>query len=212
MCRVTNHQTRLPRATSSLALNASRDGASTNFKWVLSVLALLKHLSPWRLFPVWWCMNSRHRAQHAAEMGMPQAGRHVTEGWGWGSHAPDRTLYSGVRRRTFQLSRGSGTNAANSCLQQLSPACTALACILYMYIGLTLITNALQTRGLIQVLSEASQTQGSPHRASTVLHSTNLPWRCDHAGGLTLQCTHHSSSWFLKHWSWDWQEKKLFGW
>ena len=30
MCRVTNHQTRLPRATSSLALNASRDGASTN--------------------------------------------------------------------------------------------------------------------------------------------------------------------------------------
>ena len=29
MCRVTNHHTRLPRATSSLALNASRDGAST---------------------------------------------------------------------------------------------------------------------------------------------------------------------------------------
>ena len=29
MCRVTNHQTRLPRATSSLTLNASRDGAST---------------------------------------------------------------------------------------------------------------------------------------------------------------------------------------
>ena len=29
LCRVTNHQTRLPRATSSLALNASRDGAST---------------------------------------------------------------------------------------------------------------------------------------------------------------------------------------
>ena len=29
MCRVTNHQTRLPRAASSLALNASRDGAST---------------------------------------------------------------------------------------------------------------------------------------------------------------------------------------
>jgi len=29
MCRVTNHQTRLPRATSSLALNASKDGAST---------------------------------------------------------------------------------------------------------------------------------------------------------------------------------------
>ena len=29
MCRVSNHQTRLPRATSSLALNASRDGAST---------------------------------------------------------------------------------------------------------------------------------------------------------------------------------------
>ena len=28
MCRVANHQTRLPRATSSLALNASRDGAS----------------------------------------------------------------------------------------------------------------------------------------------------------------------------------------
>ena len=27
MCRVSNHQTRLPRATSSLALNASRDGA-----------------------------------------------------------------------------------------------------------------------------------------------------------------------------------------
>ena len=29
MCRVANHQIRLPRATSSLALNASRDGAST---------------------------------------------------------------------------------------------------------------------------------------------------------------------------------------
>jgi len=29
MCRVANHQTRLPRATSSLALNAFRDGAST---------------------------------------------------------------------------------------------------------------------------------------------------------------------------------------
>ena len=29
MCRVSNHQTRLPRATSSLALNASRYGAST---------------------------------------------------------------------------------------------------------------------------------------------------------------------------------------
>ena len=29
MCRVANHQTRLPRATSSLALDASRDGAST---------------------------------------------------------------------------------------------------------------------------------------------------------------------------------------
>ena len=29
MCRVANHQTRLPRATCSLALNASRDGAST---------------------------------------------------------------------------------------------------------------------------------------------------------------------------------------
>jgi len=29
MCRLTNLQTRLPRATSSLALNASRDGAST---------------------------------------------------------------------------------------------------------------------------------------------------------------------------------------
>ena len=29
MCRVANQQTRLPRATSSLVLNASRDGAST---------------------------------------------------------------------------------------------------------------------------------------------------------------------------------------
>jgi len=29
MCRVANQQTRLPRATSSLALNACRDGAST---------------------------------------------------------------------------------------------------------------------------------------------------------------------------------------
>jgi len=29
MCRVTNQQPRLPRATSSLALNACRDGAST---------------------------------------------------------------------------------------------------------------------------------------------------------------------------------------
>ena len=29
VCRVTNQQTRLPRATSSLASNASRDGAST---------------------------------------------------------------------------------------------------------------------------------------------------------------------------------------
>ena len=29
MCRAANHQPRLPRATSSLALNACRDGAST---------------------------------------------------------------------------------------------------------------------------------------------------------------------------------------
>ena len=29
MCRIVSHQTRLPRATSSLAFNASRDGAST---------------------------------------------------------------------------------------------------------------------------------------------------------------------------------------
>jgi len=29
MCRVANQQTRLPRATSSLAFNASRDGVST---------------------------------------------------------------------------------------------------------------------------------------------------------------------------------------
>ena len=29
MCRVANHKTRLPRATSSLTLSASRDGAST---------------------------------------------------------------------------------------------------------------------------------------------------------------------------------------
>ena len=29
MCRVANQQPRLPRATSSLAINASRDGAST---------------------------------------------------------------------------------------------------------------------------------------------------------------------------------------
>ena len=29
MCKVANHQTRRPRATSSLALNASKDGAST---------------------------------------------------------------------------------------------------------------------------------------------------------------------------------------
>ena len=29
MCSIANHQTRLPRATSSLALNASRNGAST---------------------------------------------------------------------------------------------------------------------------------------------------------------------------------------
>jgi len=29
MCRVANQQPRLPRATSSLALNACRDGAST---------------------------------------------------------------------------------------------------------------------------------------------------------------------------------------
>jgi len=31
MCRVANHQTRLPRATANLALSASRDGASTSY-------------------------------------------------------------------------------------------------------------------------------------------------------------------------------------
>jgi len=30
VCRVANHQTRLPRATSSLALNPSRDGAGSS--------------------------------------------------------------------------------------------------------------------------------------------------------------------------------------
>ena len=40
MCRVTNQQTRLPRATSSLALNACRDGASccSSRKWVRFLL------------------------------------------------------------------------------------------------------------------------------------------------------------------------------
>ena len=32
MCRVANQQARLPRATSSLALNASRDGEDTEIK------------------------------------------------------------------------------------------------------------------------------------------------------------------------------------
>ena len=43
MCRVANQQTRLPRATSSLALNASRDGeglplAVSHSIWYISVL------------------------------------------------------------------------------------------------------------------------------------------------------------------------------
>jgi len=42
MCRVANHQTRLPRTTSSLALNACRDGASTaslgNLFWCICPL------------------------------------------------------------------------------------------------------------------------------------------------------------------------------
>jgi len=46
MCRVANHQTRLPRATSSLALNASRDGASTAslgnlFQWRYDVMDVI---------------------------------------------------------------------------------------------------------------------------------------------------------------------------
>ena len=39
MCRVVNQQTRLPRATSSLALNASRDGASTTSVSVVQDIA-----------------------------------------------------------------------------------------------------------------------------------------------------------------------------
>ena len=41
MCRVANNQTRLPRATSSLALNACRDGASTTKKQILAYIELL---------------------------------------------------------------------------------------------------------------------------------------------------------------------------
>ena len=37
MCRVTNHQTRLPRATSSLALNASRDGVKIFAFYLINV-------------------------------------------------------------------------------------------------------------------------------------------------------------------------------
>jgi len=60
MCRVANHQTRLPRATSSLALNASGDGASTtslgNLVQCITTLCvknfLLKSFSTAALFAV----------------------------------------------------------------------------------------------------------------------------------------------------------------
>jgi len=44
ICRAANHQTRLPRATSSPALNASRDGAST------TSLGNLLHCDSFRYF------------------------------------------------------------------------------------------------------------------------------------------------------------------
>ena len=47
ICRVANHPTRLPRATSSLALNASRDGASTaslgRSPWAVELHQQTKH-------------------------------------------------------------------------------------------------------------------------------------------------------------------------
>jgi len=52
MCRVTNQQTRLPRATSSLALNASRDGAST---------ASLGNLFQWNKLCACVCCSRNHR-------------------------------------------------------------------------------------------------------------------------------------------------------
>jgi len=50
MCRAANHQTRLPRATSSLDLNASRDGASATslgnlFQGVATCLHIFSRLS-----------------------------------------------------------------------------------------------------------------------------------------------------------------------
>ena len=53
MCRVANHQTRLPRATSSLALNASRNGAST-----APSNAALCLLCPWSIRQHCHCTNS----------------------------------------------------------------------------------------------------------------------------------------------------------
>jgi len=50
MCRVTNQQTRLPRATSSLALNASRDGASTASLTILE-LSSSGHKTIWASAP-----------------------------------------------------------------------------------------------------------------------------------------------------------------
>ena len=46
MCRVADNQTRLPRATSSLALNASRDGASTAS---LGILFSASQHSGWKI-------------------------------------------------------------------------------------------------------------------------------------------------------------------
>ena len=69
MCRVTNQQTRLPRATSSLALNASRDGAS--LKWDRGLELDLRGLfQPWLFSDAMKKFNSSdptflsHRSPH----------------------------------------------------------------------------------------------------------------------------------------------------
>ena len=135
MCRVTNHQTRLPRATSSLALNASRDGASTtslgNLFQRVTTLCMKNgpshrcYLSP--ADPMWpspWLQLSQHCSNTALYCRAQPPGGHCSTQSPW-AHLPQHScLTAGCSLRTVFLAQGCSCRGISG-LQLLQTSSTA---------------------------------------------------------------------------------------